>query len=250
VRGLGDLVWLDRDGDGLQEAGEPPLAGVRVYLIRRLPRPAAEEAAAPDIDPDEVVVAVATTGSDGRFAFEGLAPGEYRLQVGAEGFVAGGPLADLMPSPANMPGPGGDEADSDGDAITLATGPIRVDDCGWDRSWDFGFQPRGTCKYCKGGITRMTLRYIGLTPMARVVASRTAQPQTLFAGPLSPGDTLTLVEANGRAIAGPVRITVNGIERAVIGTDCSKVTGPGKVYGDFLVVEATSAAGLPLCPVR
>lgn len=244
-------MWLDRDGNGLQDAGEPPLAGVRVYLVRRMPRPvAAEAAASPSLDPDEVVIAMATTGADGRYAFGDLAPGEYRLQIGAEGFVAGGPLADLVPSPPDRPGPGGEAADSDGDPITLATEPIHVGECGWDRTWDFGFQPRGTCKYCKGGITRMTLRYIGLTPMARIVASRTAQPQTLFAGQLSPGDTLTLVEADGRVIAGPVRITVNGLERAVIGTDCSKVTGPGKIYGDFLVVEATSAAGLPLCPVR
>lgn len=245
-------MWLDGDGDGLQDADEPPLSGVRVYLVRRTIRPLAgsSPAAGTQIEPDEAVVDTALSDAQGRYGFYGLGAGAYRLIVGAEGFVAGGPLAGLIPSPPDQPGPGADAADSDGDPITLSTGPILVDACGWDQDWDFGFMAQGTCKRCKGGITRMTLRYIGLTPMARVQASRTVQPQTLFAGQLSPGDALTLVEPTGRPIAGPVHITVNGVERAVIGTDCSKVTGPGKVYGDFLVIEAASAAGLPLCPIR
>ena len=29
---IGNLVWLDRDGNGVQGAGEPGLAGVRVFV--------------------------------------------------------------------------------------------------------------------------------------------------------------------------------------------------------------------------
>ncbi len=61
---LGGRAWIDENGDGLvAEAGEPPLPGVAVSISRD-----GEPAAPP-----------ASTDEQGRYAFDSLAPGVYRL---------------------------------------------------------------------------------------------------------------------------------------------------------------------------
>ncbi|MBD8526467.1 SdrD B-like domain-containing protein [Pseudomarimonas arenosa] len=71
VRGI---AWEDLNGDGLRDPGEPPLAGIRFGLrdANGTPR-------------------YVQSGSDGRYAFEDIAPGDYQLAV----FSA---LSDLAPS--------------------------------------------------------------------------------------------------------------------------------------------------------
>jgi hypothetical protein len=62
VRGV---KWEDLDGDGLREAGEPPISGVQIYL---------------DLDNDRVQDAgepAATTAGDGSYGFVDLLPGDY-----------------------------------------------------------------------------------------------------------------------------------------------------------------------------
>ncbi len=59
------LVWEDANGNGQPDAGERPVAGVRVTL--RNPRGRA--------------LLDMVTGPDGRYAFLNLPPGEYRLQL-------------------------------------------------------------------------------------------------------------------------------------------------------------------------
>lgn len=67
---IGDYVWFDQNGDGVQDAGEPPLSGVRVFL---------------DIDGDGVYTAgvdtVRTTGPLGQYVFDGLIAGTYTVIV-------------------------------------------------------------------------------------------------------------------------------------------------------------------------
>jgi hypothetical protein len=68
---IGDFVWSDADDDGIQDPGEPGIAGVTVRLFE-------------DLDGDGVfddLVATTTTRSDGFYLFTGLAPGEYVVQV-------------------------------------------------------------------------------------------------------------------------------------------------------------------------
>ncbi len=65
---LGDFVWLDRDGNGMQDAGEPGLPGVTVDLFRA--------ASTPGVDPP---VASTTTDATGVYAFRGLVADSYRL---------------------------------------------------------------------------------------------------------------------------------------------------------------------------
>jgi hypothetical protein len=120
---LGDRVWLDKDGDGVQTAGEPGIAGVTVHLL----------------DVNGAIVASTVTDATGEYVFNSLANGflantSYTVVLPAQ--------TALSPYLPTLPLAGGDRgADSNGaargDAIvfTLITGPPGTD----DRSVDFGF---------------------------------------------------------------------------------------------------------------
>ena len=60
---IGDMVWLDNDGDGIQDAGEDPLAGVTVTLY----------------DSGDNALGSTTSAADGSYSFEGLASDNYYL---------------------------------------------------------------------------------------------------------------------------------------------------------------------------
>lgn len=104
---IGNQVWSDLDSDGVQDAGEPGLAGVLVQLLN---------------DQGDVL-AWTTTDANGHYQFANLAAGTYRLH-----FVAP-PGYEF--TAANQ---GGDESlDSDADAagftdlFSLAVGQIHSD---------------------------------------------------------------------------------------------------------------------------
>ncbi|MGH1506237.1 MAG: SdrD B-like domain-containing protein, partial [Acidimicrobiales bacterium] len=108
---IGDRVWSDLDGDGIQDAGEPGLSGVTVELL----------------DAVGTVVATDTTDGAGAYSFAGLTAGDYTVRV------------DTSTLPANTTTQTGDpDATIDGEtAITLAAG----DDI---TTADFGYQPLGS----------------------------------------------------------------------------------------------------------
>ena len=64
VYSLGDTVWRDENGNGLRDPGDAGLADLRVELLG---------------DRNQVL-STATTSPTGRFAFEGLAAGSYKLK--------------------------------------------------------------------------------------------------------------------------------------------------------------------------
>ncbi|MFQ3633123.1 SdrD B-like domain-containing protein, partial [Roseiflexus sp.] len=75
--GLGDRVWLDRDGDGVQEPGEPGIGGVIVYL---------------DLNNNGVLDTeelTATTNANGFYFFGDLAGGTYTVRVHTTTLPAG-----------------------------------------------------------------------------------------------------------------------------------------------------------------
>ncbi len=94
---LGDRVWLDRNGNGLQDAGEPGIGGVTVTLSGTT-------------GAGEAVNLTTTTDSAGVYRFDNLAPGTYTVTVT--------PPSGYLVTAANR---GSDDAlDSDADPITGA----------------------------------------------------------------------------------------------------------------------------------
>ncbi|MBI1802757.1 MAG: carboxypeptidase regulatory-like domain-containing protein, partial [Chloroflexi bacterium] len=97
---LGDLVWVDTNGNGIQDGGEAGLAGVTVNLL----------------DSGGNVIGTTTTNGSGGYSFSGLMPGSYSVQ-----FVAPG---GYNFSPANQ---GGDATkDSDANVTTGKSGAVTL----------------------------------------------------------------------------------------------------------------------------
>jgi hypothetical protein len=118
---IGEFVWHDTDGDGVQEPGEPGLNGVRVWLKSL----------------DDTILATAVTGrgpfnQGGYYLFErmaGFCAGTYKIEVDASTLPAG-----FSPSPINAPG---SDATTDSQAspatVTLDT------DVATNHTIDFGY---------------------------------------------------------------------------------------------------------------
>lgn len=105
VASLGDVVWIDADRDGIQDAGEEPVSGVTMTLY----------------DSNGNQIASDTTDVDGRYDFTGLNPGTYEVCVLPSTLPAG-----MVPTARDA---GGDDAlDSDfgsdncTDPVVLAAG--------------------------------------------------------------------------------------------------------------------------------
>lgn len=105
--GLGDFVWSDTNGDGIQDAGEPGIAGVAVTLSTG---------------------ATTVTDANGEYSFGNLPPGTYSVTIATP--------AGYFASPT---GAGTPSTDSNGSgASTTIAGNV-------DNTLDFGFyRPRLT----------------------------------------------------------------------------------------------------------
>ena len=108
----GSLVWLDVNGDGKQDTGEPGVGGVFVELL----------------DSNNVVMASMTTPNDGSYFFSGLRPGQYRIRFTLpDGYVV---------TPADQ---GEDDTvDSDVDPATRLTSLRSLTSAQTDPTWDAG----------------------------------------------------------------------------------------------------------------
>ncbi|MCK5738887.1 hypothetical protein KAH55_06885, partial [bacterium] len=67
---VGDFLWHDQDGNGVQDVGEPGIAGVSVSLYTST---------------GSQVGSAATTAGDGSYSFSDLAPGSYYMQFAIPG---------------------------------------------------------------------------------------------------------------------------------------------------------------------
>ena len=101
VGAIGDLVWADTNGDGQKQAGESGLSGWDVALI------GVGTDGLIDTADDEQVGATVQTDTNGTYAFTGLAPGPYRVQITPENGWA-----------ATRRDSGNDSSDSDVDPST------------------------------------------------------------------------------------------------------------------------------------
>ena len=98
---IGDFVWNDLNANGIQDAGEPGLAGVTVSLSNG---------------------ATTTTNASGAYSFTNLVPGTYTVTVATP--------AGFAPSPTGAGTPSTDSNGS-GTSVTVATGAN-------DNTVDFG----------------------------------------------------------------------------------------------------------------
>ena len=106
---VGDFVWDDLNGDGLQDVGEPGIEGVGVTLYAT----GADGVADPATD---TLVDVMVTDADGGYLFTDLDPGDYFVVFDVASLPAG--------YVATFQDVGGDDtADSDGDVVTGVTRP-------------------------------------------------------------------------------------------------------------------------------
>lgn len=109
---LGDRVWVDTDGDGVQDAGETGLDGVTVKLYTAT----------------GALVGSTTTAGGGLYLFSNLKPGRYIVEfVLPDGYEF------------TVPDQGSDDSlDSDADPVTGRTAEIALLSGQNDRTWDAG----------------------------------------------------------------------------------------------------------------
>lgn len=128
---IGDYVWFDANKDGIQDADEYGVAGVRVTLVDSLGNPV--------VDANGNTVAAVTTDANGKYTFENLLPNPERMlaQNGNDSYtVRFTPPAGYTGTTSNA----GTDADTDSNGptpkVTLAEGQK-------DMSIDFGLISNG-----------------------------------------------------------------------------------------------------------
>ncbi|WP_172802261.1 SdrD B-like domain-containing protein [Agrococcus jejuensis] len=168
---IGDRVWLDTDRDGIQDAGEPGVAGVTVTLR----------------DANGTAIATTTTGADGAYVFSGLELGTYSV------VFSGLPTATSL----TTQGVGSDRAlDSDANPTTGATAAITLTATAKDRSdVDAGVLPPlgsigdfvwldqdrdGIQDAGEPGVSGVTVRLVGANGMTVATTTTDANGAYLF----------------------------------------------------------------------
>ena len=113
---VGDRVWHDANGNGLQDNGETGIGGAAVQLL----------------DSNRNIIGNTTTGGNGIYSFADLATGDYAFRfLTPDGFIA---------TPANVEvGPDGDAGDSDADPTSGETELTNLLPSEADFTWDAGF---------------------------------------------------------------------------------------------------------------
>lgn len=120
---IGNKVWNDINNNGLQDAGEPGVAGVTVELLDGNGNPVDKDPVTPGVQPTTT-----TTNALGEYLFTGLAAGDYKVRFST--FPAGyNPVTKAVGSDRNVDSDGNPVSGgtSTTDVVSLATGEERLD---------------------------------------------------------------------------------------------------------------------------
>lgn len=227
---VGDYVWYDRNGNGLQdEDASDGLNGVRVNLYR-------------DYGCDGII-----DGGDGITDYDythdgpdGF-PGYYDIQAFSSS--SGDPWCYVaFVDETTLPNP---------DLFPTTPQPLSFGTLCEDK-WDvdFGFtdevfQPE--CGECEGKVTQLTLQYNGDAEAYIEVEQK--KEGFVFAGLVAPGETFTFDGVDKKGTLGTeISVFVDGALQVKIHTSCSQPIGIGSVFGDFEVTDGYSREGGRLCP--
>ena len=156
---IGSVVWEDADSNGTQGSSEPKIAGATVMLLMEDPANAGSYIAATDVDGS--AVGSVTTLADGKYYFDNLAEGNYKVKVtppagytptptqnatddnGAienDSNIAGSPSAGDYESAPIALTVGGEKQEADSEVGDDADGATGSDeDKSGDMTVDFGF---------------------------------------------------------------------------------------------------------------
>nr|WP_290936778.1 SdrD B-like domain-containing protein [Haliscomenobacter sp.] len=142
---IGNVVWADKDGDGVQDGDERCIAGVEIELLRR------------NIDDTYTLIATDVTNATGNYAFNddnvpgGLLPqANYIVRISSTQYSGIGvnntPLQRMLLTTTDAVGEGfADYSDNDAETITnpgIAQIAVTTKDYGENNhTYDFGFIP-------------------------------------------------------------------------------------------------------------
>ncbi len=163
---IGDTIWNDANGNGVQDGGEAGIAGVTVTLLDLNGQP----------------IATAATDANGQYSF-GVEAGAYTVQVDAGNFNAGGALAGLSSTTGG---------DSQANTVTNANiltydfgyrGTASIGDLVWTDVNGNGLQDGG-----ETGLSGVTVNLLG-SDGATVIATTTTDSNGNYAFANLPGGT-------------------------------------------------------------
>ncbi len=176
---VGDRVWLDVNGDGIEDAGEPGLPNVHIELFE----------VGPDLTPgtvDDVFWDIAWTDRNGYYLFRNLFPGTWFTHVRSETVPAGlmSSLGFTNPSPTRTLAAGGAALDLD---FPYTNRTHLVGDFVWLDANDDGVQDPGEAGI--GGVTLTLTDLNGVGPADdRVVATTVTRSDGFYLFSAAAGD--------------------------------------------------------------